>query len=245
MPTIEVVDLTKRFGRVLAVDGLSFEAREGRVTGFLGPNGAEKTTTLRSILGLVRPTSGSCSIDGVAYHQLAHPAHDVGAVLEATGFYPSRKARDHLRAAALAAGIPVERADEVLAVVGLADVAERRVGGFSLGMRQRLGLAAALLGDPGCLVLDEPANGLDPQGIAWLRRFLKWYASQGRAVLVASSGRDVADRGRRRSDLFGQIGRELDSRVSGEQTADVGAGQDPRGRAARRGPHDGRHLRKA
>jgi len=186
MPTIEVRGLTKRFGNVLAVDALSFSVLPGRVTGFLGPNGAGKTTTLRMILGLVKPSSGVALIDGVPYRALPSPKRAVGAVLEATSFYPSRRARDHLRVLCAMSGIDERRADEVLAMVGLADVARRRAGGFSLGMRQRLELAGALLGDPGVLVLDEPANGLDPQGIAWLRQFLRWYASSGRAVLVSS-----------------------------------------------------------
>ncbi len=186
MAVVEVRRLTKRFGRVTAVDELSFDVEPGRVTGFLGPNGAGKTTTLRIMLGLVRPTEGSALIGGVAYRDLRHPARVVGAVLEASGFHPSRSARDHLGVVATTAGISRKRVDEVLAMVGLSDVAGRAVGGFSLGMRQRLELATALLGDPELLVLDEPANGLDPQGISWLRGLLRWLSSQGRAVLVSS-----------------------------------------------------------
>lgn len=184
--TIEVAALTKRFGDVLAVDSLSFTVAPGRVTGFLGPNGAGKTTSLRCLLGLVAPTSGSASIGGRSYHDIPHPARVVGSALEATGFHPGRTARNHLRVLARAGGLDERRADATLALVGLSDSATRSVGGFSLGMRQRLQLAAALLGDPGVLVLDEPANGLDPEGIAWLRSFLRYLASEGRTVLVSS-----------------------------------------------------------
>ncbi len=183
---IEVRNLTKRFGSVVAVDDLSFDVPVGRITGFLGPNGAGKTTTLRMLLGLVNATSGTATFGGVPYRHLARPPLQVGAVLEATSFHPGRRAIHHLRSVALAAGIPTERADQTLALVGLADVARRRVGGFSLGMRQRLELATALLGDPTVLILDEPANGLDPQGIQWLRMFLRHQAATGRAVLVSS-----------------------------------------------------------
>jgi ABC-2 type transport system ATP-binding protein len=193
MPTIEARGLTKRFGgNVLAVDHLDFDALPGGVTGFLGPNGAGKTTTLRMLLGLVTPTSGSVLIDGHDYRHLPHPTLRVGAVLEASGFHPARTARNHLRVIATAAGIAFRRVDECLELVGLADSGRRKVGGFSMGMRQRLELARALLGQPDILVLDEPANGLDPQGIAWLRDFLKWYASEdpektgGRIVIVSS-----------------------------------------------------------
>jgi len=182
-----VVDhLTKRFGAVLAVDDLSFAVQPGRVTGFLGPNGAGKTTTLRMLLGLVAPTSGRATIGGVRYADLADPLTAVGACLEATGFHAGRTARDHLRVLATTAGIRIGRVDEVLDLAGLRPAATRRVGGFSLGMRQRLALASALLGDPRVLLLDEPANGLDPQGIAWLRGFLRYLAGQGRTVLVSS-----------------------------------------------------------
>jgi ABC-2 type transport system ATP-binding protein len=186
MAVITIEGLTKRFGDVLAVDGLSFEVDQGTVVGFLGPNGAGKTTTLRMLLGLVTPTSGSARIDGRPYRGLADPVRHVGAVLEASSFHPGRSAHNHLRVIATAAGLPLARADEVLAQVGLASAARRRVGGFSLGMRQRLGLATALLGDPQVLILDEPANGLDPEGVHWLRRFLRQLADQGRTVLVSS-----------------------------------------------------------
>ena len=183
---IEVRGLTKRFGSVVAVQDVSFTVVPGRVTGFLGPNGAGKTTTLRMLLGLVNATSGAATIDGVAYRDLPTPTRRVGAVLEATSFHPARRARNHLKMIALAAGIEFSRIDEVLDLVGLAGDARRRVGGFSTGMRQRLELAGALLGDPGVLILDEPSNGLDPQGIAWLREFLRHLAREGRTVLVSS-----------------------------------------------------------
>ena len=177
--------LTKRYGKVLAVDNLSFEVRTGTITGFLGPNGAGKTTTLRIFLGLVHPTAGSATIDGKRFRDLEQPTR-VGAVLEATGFYPGRSGRDHLRAIATAARIPHERVGEVLELVGLESAAKRRVKGYSLGMRQRLGIATALLGDPEILILDEPANGLDPDGIRWLRDFMRRFASGGRTILVSS-----------------------------------------------------------
>ena len=183
---IEVTGLTKTFGSVLAVDDLSFAVEPGRVTGFLGPNGAGKTTTLRCLLGLVAPTSGGATIGGRHYHDLHEPMRVVGSALEATGFHPGRSATAHLRVLARAGGLDEARAPEVLELVGLAESASRKVGGFSLGMRQRLQLASALLGDPGVLVLDEPANGLDPEGIAWLRAFLRYLAGQGRTVLVSS-----------------------------------------------------------
>ncbi len=186
MAAIEIQGLSKRFGDVAAVDDLSFVAREGAVTGFLGPNGAGKTTTLRMLLGLVTPTEGSATIGGQSYADLAEPCRHVGAVLESTGFHPGRRARDHLRVLAIAAGLPLARVDEVLDQVGLADVADRRVKGFSLGMRQRLGLAGALLGEPQTLILDEPANGLDPEGVHWLRQFLRTFADRGGTVLVSS-----------------------------------------------------------
>jgi len=186
MTSVQINGLTKRFGDVVAVDNLSFEVQTGSVTGFLGPNGAGKTTTLRMLLGLVEPTAGTATIGGAPYRSLADPFRHVGAVLDSTSFHPGRRARDHLRVLCVAAGIAVTRADEVLDQVGLSDVGDRRVRGFSLGMRQRLGLAAALLGDPEVLILDEPANGLDPQGVHWLRTFLRGYADQGRSVLVSS-----------------------------------------------------------
>jgi ABC-2 type transport system ATP-binding protein len=184
--TLRFDGLTKRFGATLAVDRLTAQVRPGAVTGFLGPNGSGKTTTLRMLLGLVRPTSGTATFDGRPYEELRSPAREVGTLLEATGFHPGRSARDHLRVLATAASLPTSRCDEVLAGVGLTEVAGRKVGGFSLGMRQRLGLAAALLGDPPVLVLDEPANGLDPAGTRWLRGFLRRLAEEGRTVLVSS-----------------------------------------------------------
>jgi ABC-2 type transport system ATP-binding protein len=186
MSEVEVRGLTKTFGRVTAVRGMSFTAPPGKVTGFLGPNGSGKTTTLRVVLGLVRPSAGIALIGGLPYSRLARPRRTVGALLEASGFHPGRRARDHLRVLADAAGIPRTRADEVLGQVGLAAAADRRVREFSLGMRQRLGLAGALLGDPPVLLLDEPANGLDPAGIAWLRGLLRGLADEGRTVIVAS-----------------------------------------------------------
>ncbi|WP_083268045.1 ABC transporter ATP-binding protein [Lentzea guizhouensis] len=183
---IAVQNLTKQFGSVTAVQNLSFTVSPGSVTGFLGPNGAGKTTTLRMLLGLVKPTSGIATINGRPFHQLGQPGRVVGAVLEAQGFHPSRTARSHLRVYAAAIGVPDAQADQVLGLVGLATAADRNVGGFSLGMKQRLALATALLGDPQVLVLDEPANGLDPEGIAWLRTFLQSYARMGRTVLISS-----------------------------------------------------------
>jgi ABC-2 type transport system ATP-binding protein len=186
MSAITVNGLSKRFGDVLAVDNLGFDVQQGTVVGFLGPNGAGKTTTLRMLLGLVAPTAGTATFGGRAYRELPAPTRTVGAVLEASGFHPGRSARNHLRVLATAAGVPGGRVDEVLGQVGLADAAGRRVGGFSLGMRQRLGLAAALLGDPEVLLLDEPANGLDPEGIHWLRGLIRRQAGEGRTVLVSS-----------------------------------------------------------
>ena len=183
---LEVRGLTKTFGPVTAVREVSFRAPAGEVTGLLGPNGSGKTTTLRATLGLVRPTAGTVLIGGLAYRNLPRPRRMVGAMLEATGFHPGRRARDHLRVLAAAADVPDQRVDEVLDQVGLAETAGRRVRGFSLGMKQRLGLAAALLGDPQVLLLDEPANGLDPAGIAWLRGLLRGLADEGRTILVAS-----------------------------------------------------------
>jgi ABC-2 type transport system ATP-binding protein len=183
---IEVVDLRKRFRKTTAVDGLTFKVRDGLITGFLGPNGAGKTTTLRILLGLVHPTSGKATIDARRYRLLEEPARRVGAVLEATNFHPKRSGRNHLRVLAAAAGIPTSRVDELLDFVGLGSVARRRVGGYSLGMRQRLSVAGALLGDPQLLVLDEPANGLDPEGIRWLRDFLRGFAAEGRTVFISS-----------------------------------------------------------
>ncbi|MBS2962242.1 ATP-binding cassette domain-containing protein [Actinocrinis puniceicyclus] len=183
---IAVTGMTKRYKAVTAVDDLSFVVEPGVVTGFLGPNGAGKTTTLRVILGLVAPSAGRALIEGRRYAELAHPRRVVGAVLETGGFHSGRRGRDHLRILARSGGIAGSRVDEVLERVGLTESAHRRVGGYSLGMRQRLGLAGALLGDPGVLVLDEPANGLDPAGMAQLRDLLRGLAGEGRTVLVSS-----------------------------------------------------------
>lgn len=195
---VEVEGLSKSFGDVRAVDGLSFTAEPGEITAFLGPNGAGKTTTLRMLLGLVEPTEGTATIGGTAYADLDRPADIAGAALEASSFHPGRSGRDHLRVYCAVNGYADSRADEVLAMVGLTDAARRPVRGYSLGMRQRLGLAATLLGDPGVLVLDEPANGLDPAGIAWLRGFLKQLARDGRTILVSSHAlsevQQIADR---------------------------------------------------
>jgi ABC-2 type transport system ATP-binding protein len=186
MSVIEVRGLTKRFGPVLAVDQLSFEVESGTVVGFLGRNGAGKTTTLRTLLGLVRPDAGTATINGRAYRDLPEPLHQVGAVLEAASFHPGRTARNHLRVQAMAAEVDPSRIDGALDLVGLRGDADRRVGGFSLGMRQRLGLATALLPEPGLLILDEPANGLDPDGVHWLRDLLRGLAADGVTVLVSS-----------------------------------------------------------
>jgi len=196
---IVVDQLTKVFGgNVRAVDQLSFTVEPGSVTGFLGPNGAGKTTTLRMVLGLVHPTGGRATIGGLPYRQLHEPGRIVGAALESSGFHPARTGRNHLRVLATVAGLPEARADQVLDLVGLRDAARRKVRGYSMGMRQRLGLAAALLGDPRVLVLDEPANGLDPDGIRWLRGLLRHLAGEGRTVLVSSHQlnevQEVADR---------------------------------------------------
>ncbi len=186
MAPVEISSLTKRFGGVEAVRDLSFRAEAGRVTGFLGPNGAGKSTTLRALLGLIEPTSGTATIDGRRYRELDTPTKHVGAVLEDTAFHPGRSGRDHLRVIAALGGHPDRRADEVLQTVGLADAGGRRVKGYSLGMRQRLAIAAALIGDPRVLILDEPANGLDPPGIRWLRELMRSQALAGRTVLVSS-----------------------------------------------------------
>jgi ABC-2 type transport system ATP-binding protein len=183
---IVVQNLTKHFGQVAAVQNLSFHVEPGSVTGFLGPNGSGKTTTLRMLLGLVQPTSGWSTINGQPFNRLGNPGRIVGGVLEAQGFHPGRTARDHLRVYGAAMGVPDQKADEVLNLVGLGGAGNRAAGGFSLGMKQRLALATALLGDPQVLVLDEPANGLDPEGIAWLRTFLKAFAQSGRTVLISS-----------------------------------------------------------
>jgi ABC-2 type transport system ATP-binding protein len=194
---IEVRGLRKRYGRTVAVDGLSFDVRPGMVTGFLGPNGSGKSTTMRLILGLDAPDAGQAWIGGRRYRQLRWPLREVGALLEARAFHPGRSARAHLRALAASNGLPRSRVEEVLGAVGLADAAGRRAGTFSLGMGQRLGLAGALLGDPGVLLLDEPVNGLDPEGIRWIRGLLRSLAAQGRAVLVSSH-------------LIGELGRTAD-----------------------------------
>ncbi|HJY74267.1 MAG TPA: ATP-binding cassette domain-containing protein [Streptosporangiaceae bacterium] len=186
MSTISFSKLTKRYGSVPAVDDLSFDVQPGKVTGFLGPNGSGKTSTLRILLGLAAPTSGTATIDGLAYRQLPDPVRQVGAALDSNCFHPGRSAAQHLRIITTATGLPRRRVDEVLGLVGLSDVAGRAVGRFSLGMRQRLSLAAALLGDPGVLVFDEPLNGLDPDGIRWLRGLLRSLAEQNRTVFLSS-----------------------------------------------------------
>jgi ABC-2 type transport system ATP-binding protein len=186
MATVEVRDLSKRFGKVEAVKHLSFDVEAGRVTGFLGPNGAGKSTTLRALLGLIRPTGGTARFDGKRYEELEHPSGQVGAVLEDASFHPGRTARNHLRVLATTGRHPRERVDEVLHDVGLTEAADRRVKGYSMGMRQRLAIAAALLGDPDVLILDEPTNGLDPPGIAWMRGMVREQAQRGRAVLISS-----------------------------------------------------------
>ena len=183
---LEVRGLVKRYAAVTAVADLSFTVTRGTVTGFLGPNGAGKTTTMRVLLGLAGPTEGSALVEGVPYARLKDPIRRVGALLEITGFHPGRTGRDHLRVMALEGGVAPERVTATLRQVGMEEAADRRVGDYSLGMRQRLGLATALLGDPDILVLDEPANGLDPAGVAWLRGFLRAYADAGRTVFVSS-----------------------------------------------------------
>ena len=183
---IETRGLTKRYGSTLSVDDLTFTVKPGRVTGFLGPNGAGKSTTMRMILGLDRPTSGQALIDGKPYSDLVDPLRTVGALLDAKWVHPNRSARNHLRWLARSNRLPAGRVDAVLDQVGLTEVADRRAGAFSLGMSQRLGIAAALLGDPGILLFDEPVNGLDPEGIVWIREFMKRLAGEGRIVLVSS-----------------------------------------------------------
>jgi ABC-2 type transport system ATP-binding protein len=183
---IEISHLTKKFGDVTAVHDLTFSVQPGEVTGFLGPNGSGKTTTMRMILGLHRPTSGNATVNGKDYRDLAAPLTEVGALLDAKALHPGRTARHHLRALALSNGISPARVDEVLSIVGLSSVADKRAGEFSLGMSQRLGIAAAILGDPGVLMFDEPVNGLDPEGIRWVREFFRFLASEGRTVLVSS-----------------------------------------------------------
>ncbi|MFF8843054.1 ABC transporter ATP-binding protein [Streptomyces sp. NPDC015127] len=186
MTSIDVTNLTKEYGRTRAVDGLTFSVRPGRVTGFLGPNGAGKSTTMRLVLGLDRPTSGTATVGGRPYAALDEPLRHVGALLDAQAAAGSRTARDHLRILAAAGRIPAPRVEQVLEQAGIAGVADRRIRTYSLGMRQRLGIAAALLGDPAVLVLDEPSNGLDPEGIIWIRELMRELAGEGRAVLVSS-----------------------------------------------------------
>ncbi|WTW93567.1 ATP-binding cassette domain-containing protein [Streptomycetaceae bacterium NBC_01309] len=184
--TIEVSDLRKRFGPAVAVDGLSFTARPGQVTGFVGPNGSGKSTTMRMILGLDAPDGGQALIGGLPYRAIRTPLYEVGALLDAAAVHPSRRGRDHLLWMAHSHGVPTRRVDDLLEQVGLASAGRRRAGGYSLGMRQRLGIAAALLGDPPVLLLDEPVNGLDPEGIRWIRGFLRSLAAEGRTVLISS-----------------------------------------------------------
>jgi ABC-2 type transport system ATP-binding protein len=183
---IEARGLTKRYGATTAVDDLTFSVRPGVVTGFLGPNGAGKSTTLRMVLGLDRPTTGTATVGGRRYADLPAPLHEVGALLEARAVHTSRSARNHLRALAATHGIPDRRVDEVIGLVGLEGVARKRAGGFSLGMGQRLGIASALLGDPPTVILDEPVNGLDPEGIRWVRELLRALAAEGRTIFVSS-----------------------------------------------------------
>lgn len=183
---LEIRNLGKRFGPIVAVDDVSFRAEPGRVTAFLGPNGAGKSTTLRMMLGLIRPDAGQAFFDGTPYRRLASPSSTVGAVLDIAGAHPGTTAGGHLRTYCALGGHPAQRVEEVLSLVGLGDAADRRVGGFSTGMRQRLSLATALLGDPRMLVLDEPSNGLDPAGIVWLRSLLRDFAARGRTVLLSS-----------------------------------------------------------
>ena len=221
-------DLTKKFGDFTAVDSLSFTVEPGRITGFLGPNGAGKTTTLRMLLGLVRPTHGTATIGGHRYHDIPQPMAMVGSALEATNFHPGRSGRDHLRVLADTAGVGAQRVDEMLELVGIPAAARKRAGGYSMGMRQRLGLAAAMLGDPQVLILDEPANGLDPEGIRWLRGFLRHVASQGKTVLVSSH-------------MLQEVEQTVDDVVIISNGRLVKQGAD--GRPARRGPQPRAHLR--
>ena len=217
---IEAIGLTKRYGAKTAVDDLTFTVRPGVVTGFLGPNGAGKSTTMRMILGLDAPTAGTVRVNGKAYREHAAPLHEVGALLEARSVHTGRSAFNHLLALAQTAGIPRRRVDDVVELVGLGEVARKRAGGFSLGMGQRLGIASALLGDPHTLILDEPVNGLDPDGIRWIRNLLKSLAAEGRAVFVSSHlmsemaqtaehlivvGRGPADRRHQRPGLHRRI----------------------------------------
>jgi ABC-2 type transport system ATP-binding protein len=186
LPAIAVRGLTKTYRGQAAVDGLDFEVSTGTITGFLGPNGAGKTTTIRALTGLIRPDSGEALVGGTPYRRLVDPIRQVGVFIDGAGFSPARTARAHLEILATQSGVALDRVDYLLALVDLANVADRRTGGFSLGMKQRLGLATALLGDPQLLILDEPSNGLDPAGIRWMRSFLKEYAASGRTVFVSS-----------------------------------------------------------
>lgn len=228
---IEVVGLTKRFGPTIAVQDLSFSVAYGRIAGFLGPNGAGKTTALRALLGLLRPTAGVARLAGQRYRDLADPAGTVGAALDGGACHPGRSARQHLRALARAAGVAEGRVEDLLGLVGLEGAADRRAGGYSLGMRQRLGLAVALLGDPGILVLDEPANGLDPEGTRWLRGLMRSFAAEGRAVLVSShvlgevaqSVDEVVIISSGRSVLQASLDRLLAEHTSGARVAGPGA----------------------
>jgi ABC-2 type transport system ATP-binding protein len=183
---VEVRGLTKRFGRQLAVDGISFDLPTGKVVGFLGPNGAGKSTTMRMIIGLTAPTAGTATIFGSPFHDLDDPVRTVGSIVDGVGYHPGRRAIEELRISAQAVGLPRSRCDEVIEMVGLGEAATKRVGKYSLGMRQRLGIAQALLGDPKVLLLDEPANGLDPEGIQWVRQLLRYLADEGRAIFVSS-----------------------------------------------------------
>lgn len=183
---IQLHGLSKRFGDTVAVDDVTLDVQPGRVTGFLGPNGAGKTTTMRMVLGLDRPTAGTVTVGGRRYDEIAAPLHEVGALLDAAAVHPGRRARSHLLAMARSNRIAADRVDEVLAMVGLTEVAKKRVGGFSLGMRQRLGIAGALMGDPAVLLFDEPVNGLDPEGVRWVRQLVRGLAGEGRTVLISS-----------------------------------------------------------
>ena len=220
---IDVTTLTKRYGATTAVDDLSFTVRPGIVTGFLGPNGAGKSTTMRMILGLDAPSSGSATVNGRRLAEHPAPLTELGALLEAKAVHPQRSARNHLRALAATNRLPARRVDEVLGLVGLEDVADRRAGAFSLGMSQRLGIASALLGDPGTVMLDEPVNGLDPEGIVWIRSLLRSLAAEGRTVLVSSH---LMSEMALTAEHFVIIGRgRLIADVSGEELATMGQRQ--------------------
>jgi ABC-2 type transport system ATP-binding protein len=251
---IRITGLSKSFGDIRAVNDLSFTAHPGEVTGFLGPNGAGKTTTLRMLLGLVEPTSGTATIGGTSYDDLGNPSDVVGAALEASSFHPGRSGRDHLRVYCTVAGYPDSRADETLEIVGLSDAARRPVRGYSLGMRQRLGLATALLGDPPVLVLDEPSNGLDPAGIAWLRRFLKRLAAEGRTMLISSHALSevqqivervvIIDQGRLvREARLDELGAESRVHVESPDAARFAVVVESAGATVRRGAGDVLELR--